>query len=150
ASQDGTVFTAFLRDISERKRARETEELYSAIVKSSSDAITSKTLDGIITTWNTAAEHIYGYTRDEAIGQSISMVIPPDLMEDEAHLQEQIRNGQRVNHYETERIRKDGTRIHVSMTASPIMDAQDHIIGASVVARDITDRKETEEAMRFL
>jgi PAS domain S-box-containing protein len=120
----------------------------SAIVESADDAIISKTLDGIITSWNEGAQRIFGYTPEEAIGQSVTMLIPPDHLNEEPTILGRIRSGERVDHYETVRVRKDGALVHISLTVSPIRNADDQIIGASKIARDITDRKRIEEMLR--
>lgn len=119
-----------------------------AIVNSSADAIISKTLDGTITTWNPAAERIFGYTAEEAVGESILMLIPSDRRDEEDTILSEIRRGNRIETYETERLRKDGSKIAVSITISPIRDGSGTIIGASKIARDITDRKLADELMR--
>ncbi|HWB55137.1 MAG TPA: PAS domain S-box protein, partial [Tepidisphaeraceae bacterium] len=115
-----------------------------AIVQSSDDAIISKDLNGVIETWNKAAERIFGYTSDEMIGQSITRLIPRDRPNEEGRILERIRSGQSVDHFETERVRKDGRRIDVSVTISPIRDSTGRVVGASKVARDITDRRAAE------
>jgi PAS domain S-box-containing protein len=130
------------------KRAGETLSRMAAIVESSDDAIIGKTLDGIITSWNPAAERIYGYSAPEMLGKSISLLVPPDHPDELGHILEQIQRGDRVDHVETERMRKDGRRIHVSLTVSPIKDATGRITGASTIARDITGRKLAEAALR--
>src|SRR5262249_38262973 len=119
-----------------------------AIVESSDDAIISKTLDGIVTSWNRSAERLFGYTADEMIGQPISRLMPPSCRDDFSMILDAIRGGDRVEHYETERMRKDGEIIHVSLTVSPIKDATGTIVGASKIARNVTERKRTEEALR--
>src|SRR6266566_1231943 len=116
-------------------------ELLASIVDSSDDAIISKTLDGVITTWNKAAERIYGYTEDEIIGHSISLLVPPDRASEMAEILDRIRIGERTDHYETTRRRKDGATIAISLTVSPIHDAAGGIVGASSIARDITERE---------
>jgi PAS domain S-box-containing protein len=116
-----------------------------AIIESADDAIISKTLDGILTSWNKAAEHIFGYDADEAIGQSVLMLIPPHLQGEEAMILSKIRAGQRIEHYETKRVAKDGRLIDVSLTVSPIKNADGKIIGASKILRDITRQKQIEE-----
>jgi PAS domain S-box-containing protein len=113
--------------------------LLAAIVDSSDDAIISKTLDGVITTWNKAAERIYGYQADEMIGHSISLLISPDRASEMTELLDRIRLGERIDHYETTRRRKDGATIAISLTVSPIHDAAGGVVGASAIARDITD-----------
>lgn len=125
-------------------------ERLAAIVESSDDAIISKNLDGVITSWNPAAERLYGYPAEEAIGQSKTFVIPPDQSEELLSTLRRIRNGERIAHYETRRIRKDGTLIDVSISVSPIKNAAGEIIGASTIARDITLRKREEVRREFL
>ena len=129
------------RDISDRKLL---ECLLCAIVTSSDDAIVSKTLDGVITSWNPAAERMFGYTAEEAIGQSIRLIIPPELQGEEDYVLNQIRHGEKIDHFETIRQTKDGRRLNISLTVSPIMDAGGVVVGASKTARDITHRKEVE------
>jgi PAS domain S-box-containing protein len=124
--------------------------LLAAIVESSDDAIISKSLTGIIQSWNSAAERIYGYTKAEAVGKPITMLIPEERLPEETLILEKIRRGERVDHFETVRIRKDGRQILVSLTVSPIKDASGEIIGASKSARDITERKQIEEDLKSL
>src|SRR6185312_7306905 len=119
-----------------------------AIVASSDDAIVSKDLNGVIVSWNHGAERIFGYTAQEAIGQPITMLIPPDHAEDEPMILNRIRRGEAVDHYETVRRHKDGSLIDISLTISPIKDRQGRIVGASKIARDITERKRSGEALR--
>jgi len=111
-----------------------------SIVQSADDAIISKTLQGIITSWNPAAEKLFGYTADEAVGQSILLIIPPERHDEEAQILEQLRRGEAIEHFETVRVAKGGARRHISLTVSPIRNARGEVIGASKVARDITDR----------
>jgi PAS domain S-box-containing protein len=118
--------------------------LLSAIVNSSDDAIVSKTLDGIITSWNPAAEKMFGYTAVEAIGQSIRLIIPPELLAEEEYVLDQIRRGEKVDHFETVRRARGGRRLDISLTVSPIRDAEGVVIGASKTARDITEKKAME------
>src|SRR5262249_47623692 len=120
----------------------------SALVESADDAVISKTLDGIITSWNSGAERIFGYTADEAIGNPVTMLIPSDHPDEEPAILSRIRAGERVDHYETVRVRKDGTRIDISLTVSPIRDDASKIIGASKIARDITEQKRAERTLR--
>ncbi len=134
--------------VTELKRAGETLSRMAAIVESSDDAIIGKTLDGIITSWNPAAERIYGYSAAEVTGKSLSLLVPPERPDELQHILEMIRQGERVDHVETVRMRKDGRWIHVSLTSSPIKDATGQIMGASTIARDITERKRAEEALR--
>lgn len=119
-----------------------------AIVESSSDAILSKSLDGTIQSWNTGAQHLFGYTAEEAIGQHISFIIPADRADEETYIVERLRAGGQIAHYETVRLRKDGLHVDVSLTVSPIRDETGKVIGASKIARDITDRKQSETALR--
>jgi PAS domain S-box-containing protein len=134
------------RDISERKRAEEALARLAAIVDSSEDAIIGKTLDTTIISWNHGAERIYGYTATEAIGQPIGMLLPPGSENEVPAIMERIRRGEKVEHYETKRQRKDGTIIDISVTVSPIKTRDGEVIGASAVARDITERKQAESA----
>ena len=115
-----------------------------SIVESSEDAIVSKSLDGTIQTWNAAAERLFGYTAAEAIGRHISLVIPADRATEEDAIIARIRSGERVDHFETVRLRKDGQPVHVSLTISPIRDEAGNIVGASKIARNIMDRKQAE------
>ena len=137
-------------ELMERTQAEEVRGRLAAIVESSSDAIVSKDLNGIVRSWNAGAEQLFGYTAQEAIGQPISMLIPPDHADEEPSILERIRRGQRVEHYETIRQRKDGTLVDVSLTVSPILDEQGKVLGASKIARDITDRKRAEQERRDL
>lgn len=119
-----------------------------ALIESAGDAIVSKTLDGIITSWNKGAERIFGYTADETIGKHISMLIPPEQHNEEPAILRRIRAGERVEHYETVRVRKDGRLINISLTVSPIKTPDGEIIGASKIARDVTEIKQAEAALR--
>jgi PAS domain S-box-containing protein len=123
--------------------------LLAAILDSSDDAIISKTLDGVVTTWNKAAERIYGYQEDEMIGHSISILIPPDRPNEMVEILDRLRIGERLDHYETTRLRKDGTTIAISLTASPILDATGGVVGASAIARDITERERLQDQTRL-
>jgi PAS domain S-box-containing protein len=141
-------FIGVARDVTERKQAAETRLQLAAIVESSDDAIIGKTLDGIITNWNMAAERMYGYTAKEAVGQPITLLFPPDRQDEFATIMQQITRGERVDHIETKRVRKDGTIIAVSVTISPIKDSDGTIIGASAIARDITRQKRLEAEVK--
>ena len=121
-----------------------------AVVESSDDAIVSKRLDSIVQTWNPGAQRIFGYTAEEMIGQPITKLFPPELLGEEAHILEQVSRGERVHHYDTVRVRKDGKRINVSVTISPVRDGQGRIIGASKIARDVTQRKREEQERNAL
>ena len=140
-----TVPLPAILDSTGREQVEHLTQMLAAIVESSDDAIISKDLDGVITSWNRAAERIFGYTADEIIGRHISILMPPEHVEDIARILERIRRGERVDHFETKRRGKDGRIIDVSLTISPIRDADGTIIGASKVARDITERKRAEE-----
>jgi len=124
------------------------QALLAAIVESSDDAIVSKTLQGRILSWNAGASRIFGYTAAEAIGQPITMIIPPELLAEEQRILDQVRRGQRIEHFDTIRIAKDGRRIPISLAVSPVRDSNGTIVGASKVARDISDRKAAEQALR--
>lgn len=130
------------RDITEHRRTEAEHSHLAAIVTSSNDAIVSKTLDGVVTSWNAAAERMFGYTTGEAVGRPITMIIPPERIEEEAHFLRLLRRGERIENYTTVRVTKDGRRIHVSLTISPIRDSSGHIIGASKTARDVTEREQ--------
>ena len=123
-----------------RERSVPVDRFLAAIVESSDDAIIGKTLDGIITSWNQGAERLYGYTAEEATGQHISLIIPADRPDELPAIMDQLRNGQRIDHYETLRVRKDGVRCDVSVSISPIHDETGHIVGAASIGRDITER----------
>ena len=125
-------------------KPEETTALLAAIVDSSDDAIVSKTLDGIITSWNRGAERIFGYTAEEAIGQHIKFIIPLERHPEEDNVLAQIRRGEKVDHFQTVRQAKDGRRLDISLTVSPVRDANGKVIGASKVARDITYQKRIE------
>jgi PAS domain S-box-containing protein len=146
----GVVLT--FRDVTERRRAQELNQWLAAIVESSDDIIASKTLDGVITSWNKGAERVLGYTAEEVIGRHVSMLMPPELVEDMPRILDRIRRGEKVDHYQTKRQRKDGAIIDVSLTVSPIRDAVGRIIGASKIGRDVTAekraREEREELLR--
>src|ERR1700681_4137008 len=135
------------KDVSERTQAERAGDLLAAIVDSSDDAIISKTLDGVITSWNKSAERMFGYTREEAVGQHITLIIPEDRRDEEVKIVQKLRRGERVDHFETIRVRKDGTLIDLSLTISPVKDVAGRVVGASKVARDITERKQVEQAL---
>ena len=141
------ILLAF-QDITERSAAEEVRATLAAIVESSDDAIISKDLSGVITSWNKSAEGLFGYTADETVGRPITLLIPPDRLDEERKILEQLKRGERVDHFETVRMRKDGSRLDISLTISPVKGADGRIVGASKVARDITDRKLAEKALR--
>ena len=136
------------RDITERRRAEEARTRLAAIVESSEDAIIGKTLDGIVTSWNQGAERLYGYTAAEMVGQSLACLVPPDLPDDLPQLLARLRRGERIAHYETQRLAKDGRWVDVSLTISPMRNGAGQLIGASKIARDITARKQAEAALQ--
>ncbi|GHO55248.1 PAS domain-containing protein [Ktedonobacter robiniae] len=124
--------------------------IYEAIIASSDDAIVSKTLEGIITSWNPAAISLFGYTAQEAIGQSVLLIIPEELHAEEKEILKTLRQGKRIEHFETVRQRKDGTRVEVSLSISPVKDRNGTIIGATKIARDISERRQAERARLHL
>ena len=139
-----------LIDITERKRNEEFEQQLVTIVESSDDAILSEDLDGIIKTWNPGAKRLFGYTAEEVIGKPITLLIPIDCHREEFDILSRIQRGECIDHYETVRRRKDGSLIEISVTVSPIKNAEGRIIGASKIARDITERRRTEQLTRRL
>ena len=136
----------------EREKANQllTARLLASIVESSNDAIISKSLDGIIQSWNAAAERLFGYTSEQAVGRHISLVIPPERLNEEEQIIASMKEGKRIEHYETERVRSDGQRITVSLTISPIKDVSGNVIGVSKIARDVTERRRLEDDLRRL
>jgi two-component system, chemotaxis family, CheB/CheR fusion protein len=143
----GHMILLAFQDITERKEAEVAKVRLAAIVESSDDAIISKDLNGVITSWNHGAEQLFGYRDSEIIGKPITLLIPPDRHDEEAVILPRIRRGKRIEHYETVRRRKDGSLLDISLSVSPIKDAQGRIIGASKIARDITRRKQIEAAL---
>ena len=139
-----------LIDISDQRRTEADSTRLAAIVSSSDDAIVSKTFDGVITSWNTGATRIFGYEASEMIGQSIMKIIPPELEGEEKQIVAKLRRGERIDHYETIRIAKDGRRVDISLTVSPLRNKAGHLVGASKVARDISERKHAEWVQRLL
>lgn len=135
----------------ERRRARdEIAQRLAAIVESSDDAILAKDLDGTVTSWNRGAERLFGYRAAEIVGKSVMLLLPDDRQDDEAPILARLRRGERVRHYETVRRRKDGSLIDISLSVSPLREASGRVIGASTIARDITERKQAEERQRLL
>ena len=139
-----------LQNVTERKRAEAARFRHAAIVESSEDAIISKNLEGIVLTWNMGAQRIFGYSESEAIGQPITILIPPELREEEDQILRSLKAGERIQHFETVRVAKGGKRIDVSLTISPVRDSSGRIVAASKIARDITERKLTEKALHDL
>ena len=138
------------RDITLTKRATERETWLASIINFSDDAIISKTLEGIITSWNRGAERIFGYTPDEVIGKHISILIPPGRTDEEPEIISKVSRGQYIHHYVTERMRKDGTTVNISLTVSPVKNAHGNIVGVSKIARDITEQKKREDEIKML
>jgi PAS domain S-box-containing protein len=138
------------RDVTERRRAEDAEARLAGIVRTSDDAIVSKDLHGIVRSWNPAAERMFGFTSQEAIGQSITLIIPPERRAEEDEVLRRIRRGEAVDHFETVRVRKDGRAIDISLTVSPVRNTVGDIIGASKIARDITERKRVEAERALL
>ena len=136
------------QDITERKQSERAVLRLAAIVESSDDAIISKDLNGVIISWNAGAQRIFGYTEAEVVGQSITIIIPSELQDEEANILRHLRAGEHIEHYETSRVTKQGTRVDVSLTISPMKDSAGRVVGASKIARDITDRKQAEEALQ--
>jgi len=149
-SAEGILVTAAIRDISARKVVEETLARLAAIVESSNDAILIKSLDGIILSWNQGAEHLYGYSAKEAVGQSIAILAPPGDGDEIRDILREIVQGRRIEHYEIQRVRKDGQRIDVSLTISPVKDSTGRVVGASTIGRDITDQKRAEGEIKAL
>jgi len=146
----GTIVGAssIKRDITERHHASETQARLASIVETSDDAILSKTLDGIVMTWNAGAERIYGYEASEIVGRSIELLVPDDVKHEERDILRRVARGEHVAHYETRRVHRDGTEIEISLTISPLRDRSGVIVGASSIQRDITERKRSEAALR--
>ncbi len=142
------LFTAIVRDVTETSKARDISTKLAAIVESSDDAIISKDLDGVITSWNPSAERLFGYTAAEAVGKRMLAFFPPDRGTEEQDILQRISDGETIDHFESQRIRKDGKLIDVALTISPLRDHSGRVVGASKIARDITDRKRAEEEIR--
>ena len=140
-------FITVIEDITERKRIEEARFRLAAIVESSDDAIVSKDLNGVITSWNEAAVRIFGFAPEEAIGRPITIIIPPELQDEEKQILKRLRNDERIQHYETIRVSKSGKKLNVSLTISPVKDSKNRIVGASKIARDITESKRIENAL---
>jgi len=147
-SSEQAFFVGIIHDLSalrsEKSERAALDRQLANIVESSEDIILSKTLDGVVTSWNAAAERIFGYTAQEIIGRSIAIIIPPDRLAEEEEILKRIRAGEQIKHYETVRRRKDGGEVAVSLTISPVRDAAGKIIGASKIARDVTERQRAE------
>ena len=146
----GTIVAAakIARDVTGQKLAERLRAHWAAIVESTDDAVLSKSLSGVIQSWNLGATQLFGYRAEEVLGRPVEMLIPADLQPQERLIRERIQNGERIEHFDTVRIAKDGKRLNVSLTVSPIRDASGTVIGASTIARDVTQRKLQEEALR--
>jgi PAS domain S-box-containing protein len=136
--------------VTDRVPAEETAQRLASIVRFSDDAIISKDLNGVISSWNNGAERLFGYTAEEAVGKPVTLLIPPDQPDEEPKILDRIRRGEPIEHYETIRRRKDGSLVDISLTVSPIRDATGKVIGASKVARDITERRRAHEQQQLL
>jgi two-component system, cell cycle sensor histidine kinase and response regulator CckA len=149
-TEEGVLVSAAVRDVTERRRAAEAEAQLASIVRSSHDAIIGESLDGVVTSWNPGAERLYGYTEAEMVGKRVDLLIPPEGRAEEADNLSRIALGESFEQYQSERIRKDGTVLTVSLSASPIVDASGRIVGAARVSRDISDRQRAEAKFRGL
>lgn len=150
SDSDPLLFLGFLRDLSERGEAERTRHHLAQVVQGTQEAVLSKDLDGIVTTWNRGAEELYGYTEADAVGRHISFLAPADRRNEPEEILERVRDGKRLETYETERIRKDRARIDVALTVSPIEEPLLGVVGASVIARDITTERRRHRAQEFL
>jgi PAS domain S-box-containing protein len=144
----GPVALSVVRDVSERHRAAVDRQRLAAIVDSSNDVIIGKMLDGTVTSWNQAAEQLYGYTAEEMIGQSIARIFPPERIDEFSDIMDRIRRGESISHHDAVRVAKDGRRIDISVSVSPVTDAAGRIVGAATIAQDISERKRAEAAQR--
>ena len=152
-TEDGLLVIAAVRDLTDREKAQEKDDMVSrlaAVVEQSDDAIIGKTLDGVVTTWNPAAERLYGYSGTEMVGQPVSLLIPEERSGEMTAILARIRAGEHVDHFETTRVRKDGTVLSVSLSVSPLLDADGEIIGASTIGRDVTAQRKAFEAARSM
>ncbi|HEX7288032.1 MAG TPA: PAS domain S-box protein [Candidatus Angelobacter sp.] len=145
---DKKLFTVIMRDVTEHRRAEEARFRHAAIVESSDDAIISKNLEGLIMGWNAGAQRIFGFSEEEVVGKPITIIIPPDLWDEEAEILRRLHGGKRIEHYETVRVTKEGKRVNVSLTIAPVRDLAGRIAGFSKIARDITESKRAESALR--
>lgn len=146
--RDETMLTVRLRDITERRRGEEGLQKLAAIVRSSDDAIIGKTVEGRIGSWNAGAERLYGYPAEEVLGRHISVLVPPDRLEELHQIFNRVLRGDHITNLETVRLRKDGAQVEVSLSVSPIRDPDGRIVGLSAIGRDITARKRLEAQLR--
>ena len=151
-NDEGTVIgvSRIPQDITERRRTEQLRQRLAAIVESTEDAIVSKDLNGIINTWNPGAERLFGYTAEEVIGKPITLLIPMDRLDEESDILSRIRRGERIDHYETVRRRKDGSLVEISLTVSPVKNDEGTVVGAAKIARDITERRRAQEQQNLL
>ena len=149
-TEDGILVSAAVRDVTQRQLAAETAAQLASIIQSSHDAVIGETLDQVITSWNPGAERLYGYTAAEITGRHIEMLIPPEDRAREAAVVAAVARGERVDQYQTRRLRKDGTAVEVSLTLSPIADRSGTIVGVATVARDVTERQRADARFRGL
>ena len=140
-----TLVSGFIRDITERKQSEELASHLASMIQASDDAIIGKSMDGTIVSWNPGAERLFGYKAEEVIGRPMAMLVPPDLTGEFARIMKGLRHGKHIEHYETTRLHKDGHRIEISVTISPVKDRTGAVVGASAIARDITRQKLVEE-----
>jgi two-component system CheB/CheR fusion protein len=148
AHRDEALILLAIEDVTERRQAEKARARLAAVVESSTDAIITKDLNGTIETWNAGAEHLFGFSAEEAVGRSITLIIPPELQNEEIETLARLRRGELIEHFDTVHITKKGKRVPVSLTISPIKTSSGEVVGASKVARDITDRKRTEDALK--
>jgi PAS domain S-box-containing protein len=148
-SRPSSLVIAMVEDITDKKRAEEARFRHAAVIESSEDAIISKNRDAVITSWNAGAERLFGYAESEVVGEPITILIPPKLQDEENKILEKLRAGERIEHYETIRVTKTGRKVEVSLSISPIKDSRGNIMGFSKIARDITQRKHGEKALRL-
>src|ERR1700751_4865933 len=147
-SHPSPLVIAMVEDITDKKRAEEARFRHAAIVESSEDAIASVTLDGVIASWNAGAQRIFGYTQSEAVGKSVTILVPPERPDEENKILETLMAGGRIDQFETVRVSKTGDRINVSASISPIKDLTGKIVGFSGISRNITERKRAEERLQ--
>jgi PAS domain S-box-containing protein len=150
ASGNVTGAVNWLEDVTDRERSDVYAQRLAAIVENSNDAVISKDVNGIINSWNQGAQRLFGYSAEDVVGKSITILIPPDRLDEERTILERIRRGENVEHYETVRRRKDGTVVDISLTVSPVRNAEGKIVGASKVARDITENKRAQQQRDLL
>jgi PAS domain S-box-containing protein len=147
-SDPSPLVLAMVEDITDKKKAEDARFRHAAVIESSDDAIATGTLDGIIVSWNAGAQKMYGYTEAEAVGKPVTMLVLPELRDEESRILETLKAGGSIEHFETVRVAKTGNRINVSLSISTIRNSSGRIVGISGIARDITERQQTEDALR--